>query len=893
MLPDGFPQPYKQPSLPPSTRFPRTWEIDWVDVPPRLPLRFAPALVQQSTVRAITSGTTDSVTLTVTAGNTLILGVVTALSAGAGVVGTPTDPHNLWISATSVANTNSGGCRSQWWFVNSAWGGSTTITMTLGSAVIANWEVYEFSGVGAVAGNRSIVDASSTSSSNGTTPGSGNSLGVQQSGSLALQLVGDGGTATTWTKDASSTSLTQTTTSIDFATSYRVLSSTSVAAVTQSFTGTPSAVQFAWAGCILRPAGQQAIRRLASAGIASAATLTSASYTPQLGSVLLAFVQTVTTGRVTNSVSDTASESWSLVTGSRAVNASGGELSAWICNGTVSAAARTFSATPDAATAGNITIIELTGVVPCTGIVDQVATSTGNGTAISVTAGSATAIANELAILAVGAPNTSTSTQPGGSDALIADTSSANGSMGVTTRILNAVSSPNLTATLGTTRQYSTILITLKTGGVSFVQSTATNGTSGPNNNASLTFNSAPGDALLTRATVGGGTTMSTITDGAGNTYTRAISQVNGTIETSLWYAKSITGGKVTETLARSSSGSTLGAVLWEFSGLDTVNLLDTTGSTTGTGTTATPTSGVPLAGNVLSVIAAGDSGTGNAWSPSSPFVSVQAPITTNINNGGGILTTFTTTPAAISGSLTSGATTPAYAAAIAVFRIAGSPLYNLTRTISMSAALQMTLSRTVPQAAALSILAQTRDIPQSAGLQTTVSRQVPQSAAFQATLSRQIPESAALSVAALSRTVAQTAGFTILNRARQINQYAELSQVVTYLHRSGVLLEWGSEYEVMLATSDVPVGASGGTSRLTVEIRDHSTYRDPSTVMLLIDAPDGTRTQLTYGVDAALHRLAQGVYYSDLTRSQTGIYTVTWSDGTPQGWASDVVVST
>jgi hypothetical protein len=557
MLPDGFPQPYKQPSLPPSLRFPRTWEIDWVDVPPRLPLRFAPALVQQSTVRAITSGTTDSVTLTVTAGNCLIVAVVTALSAGAGVAGTPTDPNNQWTPTNAIVNANSGGCRSTWYYANNARGGSTTITMTLASAVITNWEVYEFSGVGPIAGNRTLADSSNGQTVSGTATTA--TLSPQQSGSLALALVGDGGTATTWTKDGSSTSLSQTTASIDFASSYRVLSSTSVTAVTLSFTASGGAVQFAWAGLILRPAGQQATLRASTNINASATSLTSSVIAVKLGDVVFVESYAFTSGVTTTGVTDAlGSHTWTK-RGTQ-VNGANAEQTVWstviTTAGTLQAVAA-FSGT----TAAHINVVIPLGVIASSDLFDTVVTATGNSTSPSVTSGTL-GIANETVLLFVSTQTNVLPTQDGSSTLHNADSRGTTGSSFISSRVVASTGAVTMSGTI-TIGQWSAILIPLKTGGVSFVQSFARSGNSTSTDSTTATFNTAPGNAFLVHAGVATSKVMSSITDGI-NTYSEAVAQINGTVEGSLWSAKNVAGGKVTVAFNRSGTSS-MGAVWREY----------------------------------------------------------------------------------------------------------------------------------------------------------------------------------------------------------------------------------------------------------------------------------------------------------------------------------------
>jgi len=92
------------------------------------------------------------------------------------------------------------------------------------------------------------------------------------------------------------------------------------------------------------------------------------------------------------------------------------------------------------------------------------------------------------------------------------------------------------------------------------------------------------------------GTTISRIADNAGDTYFEAGSALatdasDGAI-TDIWYAKNTTAGATAVTIAPSTEVSSAGAVLWEFSGVDTNSPLDQTVALSSQPATSTPTGG-------------------------------------------------------------------------------------------------------------------------------------------------------------------------------------------------------------------------------------------------------------------------------------------------------------
>lgn len=73
-----------------------------------------------------------------------------------------------------------------------------------------------------------------------------------------------------------------------------------------------------------------------------------------------------------------------------------------------------------------------------------------------------------------------------------------------------------------------------------------------------------------------------------------------------------------------------------------------------------------------------------------------------------------------------------------------------------------------------------------------------------------------------------------------------------------------------------------GDLARLTATFTMDGAAVDPSTVSLIVKAPDGTLTTKVYGTDAELERTATGVYRMDLTITQAGTYRYRWvSTGT------------
>jgi len=94
---------------------------------------------------------------------------------------------------------------------------------------------------------------------------------------------------------------------------------------------------------------------------------------------------------------------------------------------------------------------------------------------------------------------------------------------------------------------------------------------------------------------------VTSVTDSQGNTYTK-ITSASGTIGGSagayggVWYSKNITGGTTPSITVTGGGGANINAVAMEFSGIDTVNPLDSAAVKRGVGTTASMTSGTSAA---------------------------------------------------------------------------------------------------------------------------------------------------------------------------------------------------------------------------------------------------------------------------------------------------------
>ena len=86
--------------------------------------------------------------------------------------------------------------------------------------------------------------------------------------------------------------------------------------------------------------------------------------------------------------------------------------------------------------------------------------------------------------------------------------------------------------------------------------------------------------------------TTSSMIDNAGNVYTsagnaRAVDGTNDMVD--IWYAKNSSAGATTLTITPNPSGNNGAAVIWEFSGVDTVSPLDQTAVLNSQGASTTP----------------------------------------------------------------------------------------------------------------------------------------------------------------------------------------------------------------------------------------------------------------------------------------------------------------
>lgn len=69
-----------------------------------------------------------------------------------------------------------------------------------------------------------------------------------------------------------------------------------------------------------------------------------------------------------------------------------------------------------------------------------------------------------------------------------------------------------------------------------------------------------------------------------------------------------------------------------------------------------------------------------------------------------------------------------------------------------------------------------------------------------------------------------------------------------------------------------------GDLARVTVDYARNGSAIDPTTVSLVVRAPDGTPSTYVYGTDVELVRVAQGSYRVDLDVEQAGIYRYRWT---------------
>ncbi len=95
--------------------------------------------------------------------------------------------------------------------------------------------------------------------------------------------------------------------------------------------------------------------------------------------------------------------------------------------------------------------------------------------------------------------------------------------------------------------------------------------------------------------------TVSSVTDSRGNTYALAIGPTTGTgLRQSIYYAKNIAAGSNTVTVAFSKAAAFVDVRVLEYSGLDTLNPLDTTAGAVGSGTAASSGAATTTSANEL-----------------------------------------------------------------------------------------------------------------------------------------------------------------------------------------------------------------------------------------------------------------------------------------------------
>ena len=95
--------------------------------------------------------------------------------------------------------------------------------------------------------------------------------------------------------------------------------------------------------------------------------------------------------------------------------------------------------------------------------------------------------------------------------------------------------------------------------------------------------------------------TVSSVTDSRGNTYALAIGPTTGTgLRQSIYYAKNIAAGSNTVTVAFNKAAAFVDVRVLEYSGLDTLNPLDTTAGAVGSGTAASSGAATTTSANEL-----------------------------------------------------------------------------------------------------------------------------------------------------------------------------------------------------------------------------------------------------------------------------------------------------
>lgn len=102
--------------------------------------------------------------------------------------------------------------------------------------------------------------------------------------------------------------------------------------------------------------------------------------------------------------------------------------------------------------------------------------------------------------------------------------------------------------------------------------------------------NNLVGNTIVVVCGCGNGTAM-TVADSLGNTYTQAVTKANSTtFEAAIFYAVNIIGGANTVTVTNAGTTASMAMEIYEVSGLLTQVVAQPDSSTSGTGTSATPT---------------------------------------------------------------------------------------------------------------------------------------------------------------------------------------------------------------------------------------------------------------------------------------------------------------
>lgn len=96
-----------------------------------------------------------------------------------------------------------------------------------------------------------------------------------------------------------------------------------------------------------------------------------------------------------------------------------------------------------------------------------------------------------------------------------------------------------------------------------------------------LDSNTVNGNTIVVAVATNIGSDVSTITDSQGNAYSKAFAAPGTGIGAELWFATNIVGGVVTVTV-NYTTGATAAAIIQEYSGIDTITVLDKTATSSG-----------------------------------------------------------------------------------------------------------------------------------------------------------------------------------------------------------------------------------------------------------------------------------------------------------------------